>query len=167
MEFSSVGALVLLHVLFATLWFGGAAYQVLVIGRTLMQAGPAATGFALTLARRGGIGKYFAINGALTILFGAALYGQERIHEAPFVGRNLWLTLGAIVALLAFGHGLATNMPTERKWLAVCRSVQGAPTPEQGQQMAMLGAKMGRLAVQSLAMLGVAILLMLMSRVLV
>lgn len=166
MMFSGTGLLVLFHILFATLWFGGAVYQVRIIGPAFMAAGPAATGFQLALAKRGGIGKYFAITGGLAILFGAALYGQEHVYQDPFAGRNLWLTLGALMALLAYGHGVAANLPAERKWLAVCNSVKGTPTPEQGKQMQELGMKLGKLGAQSVMMLAVAILLMLMSRVL-
>lgn len=166
MEFSALGLLVLFHVLFATMWFGGAAYHVAIIGRALMAAGPASTGFQLALARRGGIGKYFAITGGLAILFGAALYGQEHIYASAFTGRNLWLTLGSIMALLTYGHGLAANLPNEKKWIKLCNSIQGTPTPEQGKQLQALDEKLGRLANQSTAMLAITLLLMLMSRVL-
>ncbi|MEA3202417.1 MAG: hypothetical protein QOI63_83 [Thermoplasmata archaeon] len=167
MEFVGAGLLVLLHVLFATLWFGGAVFQVAIVGRTLMAAGPQAMGFVLALARRGGIGKFFAINGGLAILFGAALYGQEKVQDAPFAGRNLWLTLGAIVAILAYLHGAFANLPLEKKWIALCNSVSGAPTPEQGKQIQEYGMRLGKNATISTAMVGVALLLMLMSRVLV
>lgn len=167
MEFVSTGPLILLHVLFASLWFGGAAYQVLVIGATLRQAGPAAAGFMKTLADRGGIGKYFAINGGLTILFGAALYGQEKVYETTFEGRGLWLTLGAVLAVLAYLHGMVVNMPTEKRWLAFMRGLKGAPTKEQQAQLMEFGMKLGKAGFVSLVMIAIAMLLMLLSRVFV
>ena len=169
MEFVADGLLVLFHVLFATLWFGGAAYQVLIIGRALMAAGPQATGFMLALAKRGGIGKYFALNGALTIVFGAILFGRETSRGGlePMEGRGLWLSLGATVAVLAYLHGLMVNMPTEKKWLALCNGIQGAPTPTQGKQMGEFGQKLGKAGAHSAIMVGVALLLMLMGRVFV
>ncbi len=166
MDFQFTGLLVLLHVLFASAWFGGAAYQARVIGPALMAAGPSGMGFVLTLARRRGIGWFFALAGAMTILFGGWLYGKEQVYSAAFEGRNLWLTLGALLALGAYGHGLAVNMPTEKKWLAVCNSVKGTPTPEQGKLIAEYGAKLGKASIMGAAMVGVAMLLMLMSRVL-
>jgi hypothetical protein len=167
MAFVETGPLILLHVLFASLWFGGAAYQVLVVGPTLRQAGPAAAGFMKTLADRGGIGKYFAINGALTILFGAALYGQEKIYDITFEGRGLWITLGALVAVGAYLHGLVVNMPTERRWLAFMRGLKGPPTKDQQAQLMDFGMKLGKAGVLSFVMIAVAMLLMLMSRMFV
>lgn len=167
MEFVGAGLLVLFHVLFASLWFGGAIYQVTVIGRTLMAAGPAAGGFVMTLARRGGIGKYFAINGGLTLLFGALLYGQEKVHESAFSGRGLWLTLGALVAVAAYVHGAAVNMPVERRWIRFVNGLKGPPTKEQAEQLQAFGMRLGKNGAASAAMLAVAMLLMLLSRVFV
>lgn len=170
MAFAGGGSLLVAgHILFASLWFGGAMYQVSVIGRTLRAAGPAGGGFVLTLARLGGIGRYFAITGGLAILLGAARYGQ-RMSEGSietFSGSGLWLTLGAAVAVLAYLHGMVVNMPLERKWIAFCRGIQGHPTKEQGQQMMEYGQRLGKAGALSALMIAVAMLLMLMGRVLV
>lgn len=167
MEFVATGPLVLLHVLFASLWFGGAAYQVIMIGGTLRQAGPAAAGFMKTLADRGGIGKYFAITGGLAILFGALLYGQEKIYDITFEGRGLWITLGAVMAVLAYLHGMIVQTPTEKRWLAFMRDVKGPPTKEQQAQLMEFGMKLGKAGGISFVMIAISMLLMLMSRVLV
>lgn len=170
MAFAGAGSLLVAgHILFASLWFGGAVYQVSVIGRTLMQAGPAAGGFLMTLARRGGIGKYFAITGGLAILLGGARYGQ-RMGDGTletFSGSGLWITLGAIVAVLAYLHGLVVNMPTERKWIAFATGIKGAPTKEQGEQMQAFGMRLGKNGALSAMMIGVAMVLMLLGRVFV
>ena len=168
MTFSVTGLLVLFHVLFASLWFGGAAYQVRIIGGTLRAAGPQAGGFMAVLARRKGIGWYFALTGALAILFGGALYGKEMSDGAiagAFSGRGLWLTLGAIMAILAYLHGLAFSLPTERKWMHFSNSIKGAPTKEQGEQLMQYGMKLGKSGAISTLMVGLAMLLMLLSRV--
>ena len=169
MAFEPYGLLVLGHVLFASLWFGAGVYQVAVIGKGLRAAGPAGGGFVVALMRNGGIGRFFAVSGVLTILFGAALYGQLMADDAieTFSGRGLWLTLGALVAVLAFLHGLFANMPTERKLIALCRSIEGHPTKEQGAQLQAYGMKLGKLGVAGVAMVGTAMLLMLLSRVFV
>jgi uncharacterized membrane protein len=166
MDFSGNGLLVLFHVLFASLWFGGAVYQVRIIGGTLMAAGPQASGFLVALAKRRGIGWYFALTGALTLLFGALLYGQEKVHESAFSGRGLWLTLGALVAVLAYLHGAAINLPLERRWMRFTNDLKGPPTKEQAQQLQDFGMRLGKNGAASAAMVGVAMLLMLMSRVL-
>lgn len=169
MEFSGYGLLVLFHVLFASLWFGGGVFQVAVIGRGLMAAGPAGGGFIVALMKNGGIGRFFAISGILTILFGGALYGQLMSDEAieTFSGRGLWLTLGAILAVLAFVHGLTINMPTERKLIALCKQINGPPTKEQGAQLQGYGQKLGKAGKHGVAMVATAMLLMLLSRVFV
>lgn len=169
MGFEATGLLRLGHILFASLWFGGAAYQVLVVGATLRQAGPAASGFMQTLAARGGIGKYFAITGGLAILFGAGIYGVRMSEGAyeTFSGPGLWLTLGAIVAVGAYLHGLIVNMPTERRWLAFMRGLKGPPTKGQQAQLMEFGMKLGKAGVLSFVMIAFSMLLMLLSRVFV
>lgn len=158
----------LLHILFASLWFGGGVYQVAVIGRGLMAAGPAAGGFVGALMRNGGIGRFFAINGILTIVFGGAIYGDLSANDASFdafSGRGLWITLGAIVAVLALLHGITVNMPNERKLMALVKSMKGPPSKEQAVQMQALGQKLGKAGAIGVMMVGLAMLLMLLSRV--
>jgi hypothetical protein len=169
MGFEAYGLLLLGHVLFASLWFGAGVYQVLVIGRGLRLAGPAAGGFIVTLMKNGGIGRFFAISGILTILFGGAMHGRLMSDGSieAFSGRGLWITLGAIVAVLAFIHGLAVNMPTERKLIALCKTINGPPTKEQAAQLQGYGQKLGKAGVVGVAMVSLAMLLMLLSRVFV
>jgi hypothetical protein len=167
MAFEAYGLLVLGHVLFASLWFGAGVYQVLVIGRGFRLAGPAGGGFIVTLMKNGGIGRFFAISGILTILFGGALYGKLMSDDAieTFAGRGLWLTLGAIVAVLAFIHGLTVNMPTERKLIALCKEINGPPTKEQAAQLQAFGQKLGKAGMHGVTLVSLAMLLMLLSRV--
>jgi hypothetical protein len=167
MAFDWTGLLRLGHILFASLWFGGAAYQVMVIGATLRQAGPAAGGFMQTLAARGGIGRYFAATGGLAILFGGAIYGvrMSRDEMQTFEGMGLWLTLGAVLAVVAYVHGMLVNMPTERKWLAFMRGLKGPPTKDQQAQLADFGMRLGKAGAVSFLMIAAAMLLMLLSRV--
>jgi hypothetical protein len=170
MAFSGTGLLVLFHVWFAALWFGAGMYQVAVIGRGLMAAGPAGGGFVVALMKKGGIGRFFAISGLLAIIFGGILYGQEMGNGAisgPFEGRGLWLTLGAIFAVLALLHGIFVNMPTERKLIALCKGINGPPTKEQAGRLQELGMKLGKNGVHAVIMVGLAMLLMLLSRVFV
>lgn len=156
----------MLHILFASLWFGAGVYQVAVIGRGLMAAGPAAGGFVAALMRNGGIGRFFAINGVLTILLGGAIYGDLMSADQieTFSGRGLFLTLGAIVAVLALLHGVAVNMPTERRLITLVRSIDGHPSKDQAAQMGALGQRLGKAGFVGVAMVATAMLLMLLSR---
>ena len=167
--FEATGLLVLFHVLFASLWFGGGVFQVSQVGRALMKAGPAGGGFVVALMKNGGIGRFFAITGGLTILFGGALYGKEMSDNAieAFSGRGLWITLGAIVAVLAYLHGMAINLPTERKLMTLVKGLKGPPSAKDAEAMQALGMKLGKAGGQGVAMVGVAMLLMLLSRVFV
>lgn len=170
MDFSLVGLLVFFHVLFASLWFGAGVYQVSMIGPGLRAAGPAGGGFVVALMKRGGIGRFFAFSGLLAILFGGFLYGQEMNDGSipgAFEGRGLWLTLGAILAVLALLHGIAVNMPNERKLIALCKQVNGPPTKEQAAQLQDLGMKLGKYGAHAVLMVGGAMVLMLLSRVFV
>jgi hypothetical protein len=168
MAFDLTGLFVLLHVWFGALWFGAGVYQVAIVGRGLMTAGPAAGGFVAALMRNGGIGRFFAINGVLAIVFGGILYGREHISDAPFdAARNLWITLGAIVAVLALLHGVIVNMPNEKRLMALVKELNGPPTKEQAARMQELGQKLGKNGVHSVILVALAMLLMLLSRVLV
>lgn len=154
-----------LHVLFAVLWVGGGLFQIAVIGPALMAAGPKGGGFIVALMRRGGMGRYFAISGLLTILFGGWYYGGHvRMAGGAFdvASGYIYITLGSFVALLAFLHGAFASMPAERKLIALCRDLKGEPTAEQASQMQALGMKLGRNGVISGMMIGIALLLMLM-----
>jgi uncharacterized membrane protein len=166
-EFSSYYLVVLLHVTFATLWVGANVFQALVIGPAMKAAGPAGGGFLVALARRGGIGKYMATVATLAVLFGAGAYFQGDYHEHAFEldGGYVWVTLGAILALLAYLHGWSVNFPTERRWMAFLATLKGPPTPEQQQQLQAFGMKLGKNGAVSMMILFVAMLLMLMHQV--
>ena len=161
MAVTTLNLLVVLHVIGAVLWAGGALFQLLVVGPALRGAGPAAGGFLQALARRGGFGPYFGIAGTVTVLTGGALYGMEDLHTAMGSGRGLWLTIGAGVAVLAYLHGLFAVMPSERRLLAQLKGMQGPPTPEQGAALAAQAAKLGRLSAVSVAMVALALVAML------
>lgn len=169
MEFVGHGLLVLFHVLFASLWFGGVLFMVVMVGPAMAQAGPAGGGFIMTVMRRGGMGKYFITTGGLTLAFGAILYGKMMMDNSieTFSGRGLWLTLGSIMAVATYAHGLSSNVPVEKQLIKLVGSIKGTPTAEQGKQMGELGAKMGKAGVTAAIMLGTAMLLMLLNRVFV
>jgi uncharacterized membrane protein len=150
-----------LHVAGAVLWAGGALFQAAIVGPALARAGPAAGGFLQAVARRGGFGPYFGAVATLTVLTGGALYGMEDLHTAMGSGRGLWLTIGAVVAVLAYLHGLFAVMPNERRLVATLKGMQGPPTAEQGAALAAQGAKVGKLSMVSTALVAAALLAML------
>ncbi len=90
---------------------------------------------------------------------------QDGSITGAFEGRGLWLTLGAILAVLALVHGITMNMPNERKLIALCKQINGPPTKDQAAQMQALGMKLGKYGRHGVMMVGGAMLLMLLSRV--
>ena len=165
MEFVAEGVWVFLHILFAAIWFGGGLFQILIVGPALKQSGPQGAGFLATVMKRGGIGRYFGIAGVLTIVFGAIAYVTLDYQDLGMEGVGLWVNLGAAVAVLTLLHGIAVNMPAERKIMTLMAELKGPPTPAQAQQLQALGMRMGKNGLVSMVMLATAMVLMLMSNV--
>ena len=165
MEFTLHSFALIVHVLAASLWFGGGVFQVLMVGSALMRAGPAALGFMQAVAKKGGFAPFFAISGIMAVVSGGYLYYDDEVGQAAFKGSNLWLTVGAIVAVLALLEGLFLLRPLNGKWVAAVNSIKGAPTAEQGKTIAELGARIGKTGARSVAMISLTMLCMLLWRV--
>ena len=155
------------HVLAATLWVGGAVLMAFVLGPSLRIAGPAAGPFMMTVLRRGGLSPYFLSLGGVTILAGGYVYGDFGYGEDPFgSGSNAVITIGAIVALVAYIHGLAILMPNERKMKKLVRSMSpGAPpTAAQAAEMQQRAKKQGMQSALSALLLVFALIMMVLVR---
>jgi hypothetical protein len=90
---------------------------------------------------------------------------HSKAITGAFEGRGLWITLGAILALLAYLYGLVHSLPLERKWMRYSNAITGAPTKAQGEELMGFGKKLGISGVISTALLGLAMVAMLLSRV--
>jgi hypothetical protein len=155
---------IVLHVVLATAWFGGALFLAAVVGPALQKAGPQAGGFLIAVARRGGFSRYFLIIAGITILLGASLYYREGIQAAPFAGQDLWVTLGAILAIVAFLDGLFIIRPVDEKLSKLLLSLKGPPSAEQATQLQTLGKKIGMMSAGSTLMVLLALVFMVIRR---
>ncbi|MCA1820044.1 MAG: hypothetical protein LC620_08375, partial [Halobacteriales archaeon] len=106
--------------------------------------------------------------GSVSILAGAMLYGKEEIYKDPWSmdagNGNLWLTIAAILAVLAYLEGLFAIRPLDRKLGVILRGLKGPPNAEQGAAIAALGARIGKMSAVSTAMVALALVGMVLRR---
>jgi hypothetical protein len=146
---------------------GAAFFVAFILGPNLKAAGPAAGGFMSVVLRRGGFGNFFVILGALTLLTGAYVYYGLGYTSGPFdTPQGTLLTLGAGVAILNYGHSLATLVPNETKMKKLVNELppNQPPTPEFGAKFGELAAYQGKHAAVSGAALLLAVILMAIGR---
>lgn len=155
------GVLRFVHVVAAAAWFGGSLLAATRLVPVMRAAGPAGGPFVLTLVRKGGMSPFFATAGLVTVLAGLYVYVAGGWMEAPFADASRgMLTVGVALGLLAFGHAMATSLPTERRMRAIVSGVEGQPSSEQVQKLAALGAKNGRNATIVAVLVGLTFVLM-------
>ena len=153
-----------LHIMAAVAW-GGAVYLFVVY----VQPSAAAIAPAGAPLIRHLLGPRRMVEGILTlagitIVAGAFLYWHDWRAAGSFgdwVGSSygLWLTIGAIAAILAAAIGATVTRPNVRRMLALGDQVArggGTPTPEQGREMAAIQARLKAAGRTSLALLAVA-----------
>jgi len=152
-----------LHVISAALWAGGAFFAAFVLGPHLAAAGPAAGAFMSVVVRRGGFTWFFAAFGLLTIVTGGYVYSEYGYASDPFgsVSRAS-VTVGAILALLAFLHGAAAMGPGQArmKKFVLTLPAGGPPTAAQTAELQRMGKKQGRAAAVSAGLIVLALLTM-------
>ena len=146
MEYAS---LVLIHVLFAILWAGGAIAVGLFVLPSVAEAGPAGGAvMAGMLKRRFPI--VMTVSGALVVLSGIRLFTLQPLNGAWFgTAHGITLTLGAIAGLGAFVVGIFVQKPTAERMGALAGQIAAAgkpPTPEQAAELNALRAKLGKTA---------------------
>lgn len=152
-----------LHVIFATLRTGGVLLMTFFIGPTLAAAGPAGGPFMAALLRRGGTSPYFLTVGLGTILTGGYIYHRLGYTSAPFAtGASVAVTIGAILALGAIGHGAAVLGPNLKKMKAVLQSIPpGVPAPpEVAAKLQALGGEARQHTLIGAVLIGLALLAM-------
>jgi len=158
-----------LHIVAAVLWFGGAAFMAFVLGPSMAKAGPAAGPFMAVVLRRGGFSPFFMTTGAITLLAGGYAYGKMDLTGGPFgTTQATLLTVGAIIAVLVYLDGLFMLMPNERrmKRLVLSMPAKGPPPAETLASLQKMGEKQGKTSALSTAVLGIALLCMVLARVL-
>lgn len=143
-----------IHVLLAIAWGGAVFMLVFFLQPTAKAVGPAAGPFMRELLSTRRLVDWILRIAGATVVAGGFLYW----HDMQAVGGlgdfldsafGLWLTIGAISALVAIGIGAAATKPTLKRQLAVAGQIAQAgdqPPPELVQQLAALQAKGRRLA---------------------
>lgn len=138
-----------IHILLAIAWGGSVFLLVFFLQPTAKAVGPAAGPFMREL-----LGVRRLTDWILRIAWGAVIAGGFMYwHDldqfpslADFLSSafGLWITLGAIAALIAIGIGMVATAPTLKRMLAVGGQVAqagDAPQPELVQELGALQAK--------------------------
>ena len=158
-----------IHVIAAGIWMGGAFLMAFILGPSLRAAGPAAGPFMMTVIRRGGLSPFFMSVGGVTIVVGLYLYGEYGYGSAPFGDAVASLiTVGALIALIAYIHGLFVMMPNERKIKRLVRSMKpGPPSADEAAQFQAYGMKQGKNSALAALLITLTFVLMTASRLFV
>lgn len=150
------------HVVAVMMWTGGSMFAISMVLPSVNAAGASGRGFMMTVIRRGGFGKYFGPVGGLSILSGLVLYWGRGYDAGPFANPAAsMVTIGAILAILAYAEGLAVNMPTERKLKAlVTQMAPQGPTPEQAARLEALASKIRKASLRGTGLIVLAFVAM-------
>jgi hypothetical protein len=155
----AAGILLLLYTAAASLWLGAGLNQLVVMGATLVAAGPDAAPFVRALARRRGSGLFFAAIAFVTTILGVLAYFASGALTAPATAPNVALGLAVLATLAALARGATANRVAEARVLEA--ALHGTP-----QEMAELAAKAHRVNKTTIGVLAVAALALLVSRAL-
>lgn len=129
-----------LHVIAAVVWAGGAFSMAWFVSPAARKAGPAAGPFMGALAS-GTMRRVMTYASAFTIVIGLVLWAQV-VEGAPTGTQGLLLSVGAVAGFVALGVGHGLQGPTAKRLARLQMGIDGAPTPEQGKEMAELSGKL-------------------------
>lgn len=138
----------ILHVGSAMTWFGGAIIGGFFLQPTAHALGQAGQPFMDHLMKRRGMGIFFPIVAALTILSGAALYWRDSSGlQAAWITSpsGLAYTIGGLAALIVLLGGLVLIGPSIAEQTAVqaeLASGDGVPTEDQRRRLARAEGRM-------------------------
>jgi hypothetical protein len=132
----------IVHVVSAMLWFGGAIIGSFFLQPTANALGTAGQPFMDHMMKRRGMGIFFPIVAALTVLAGGVLYWRDSggLRAAWITSpTGLAFTVGGLAAIAAFVGGLILIGPSIAEQAAVQGELAangGAPTAEQARRLA-------------------------------
>lgn len=138
----------IVHVGSAIMWFGGAIIGGFFLQPTAKALGPASQPFMDYLMKRRGMGIFFPIVAALTILAGAVLYWHDSGGlQAAWITSptGLAYTIGGLAALVAFVGGLVLIGPSIAEQAAVQAELaagDGVPSADQRRRLARADGRM-------------------------
>jgi hypothetical protein len=105
-----------IHLISASIWFGSIVFSTLVLVPTVRSAGEPGRGFMGALQARGGIARFIGPVAGITLLSGAVVYWRAGYLQAPFeTTSSTLLTLGALLATVAWFYGMVANVALQRK----------------------------------------------------
>lgn len=131
---TAAGALIvtvlrLLHIVAGLIWVGAAIVMTCYIEPTLERAGASGRPFLRQLYGGSRFPRLIPLSALITTVAGLLLYGLMSYHEAMSSSMGLVLTLGALVGLLAFGHGAATVWRSAGRFAAMAASENADDAP--------------------------------------
>ena len=155
-----------IHIFAAVTWVGGGIFLVSVLTPTVQAAGPDGGRFMLRMAGYGRLGRMLMVSSITTVLAGALLFWSTSGGLNPAwltTPQGIFLTIGAIIGIVAMLHGAFATGPIVRKLGVVANDIlarQGPPPPELMQEAQALGAKLGSGAAVSVTMAALALFFM-------
>jgi uncharacterized membrane protein len=153
----------LIHIVAAVVWVGGGIFFLAVVAPAAQAAGPEGGKFMQMVARQGRLGKLMAAVSGLTFLSGLILYPLLSYHNRLGTLGGWLLTIGAVIGLLGFVHGMLVTGKAGNQMTAMVRAMdarQGPPDPDTMKQLQALGAKQAQAAVHSVILTSLALLFM-------
>jgi hypothetical protein len=153
-----------IHILAAIAWGGAVFMTVFFLQPTAKAIGPAAGPFMRELLATRRLIDWVVGLAWTTIIAGGFLYWHDLdlvdgIGDFLDSAFGLWLTIGAIAALVAVGIGMAATRPTIKRSLAVGAQIAqagDAPPPELVKELGALQARARTLAMWNLAFITIA-----------
>lgn len=153
-----------LHIVLAIAWGGTVFLLVFFLQPTAKAIGPAAGPFMRELLGTRKLVDWVLRLAGVTIVAGGFLYWHDLQlfgELGDFLGSafGLWLTIGAVSALVAFGIGISATKPTIERMLAVGGRIAqagDAPPPELMQELAALQTRGRTLAKWNLTFVTIA-----------
>ena len=158
----------LIHVTAGVWWAGSVFLFVVFVQPSAKAIAPAGTPLMMELVGKRKMPTRLLELAGVTILAGLVLYWIDW-HDAASLGafakqgRGLGITLGALSGITAFLIGLFATRPTADRFMALAGEVAasgGPPSPEVGQQLQRLQAKLTTLAKVNLAFVTIAVICM-------
>lgn len=140
----------LIHILGGVFWAGVSMFLVAFLGPSAAATAPESGRLMQHLMVRTRYNTAMGIAASGTFLSGIALFyfSSGRFNGAWFgTPTGIALTIGAVLGVLTYLHGVTTIVPTNGKIVALAKEIMGAggpPSEEQKAEMGRLQAAVGR-----------------------
>ena len=151
--------LLVLHVGAVVSWMGGAILFTNIIMPSLSKMSPSSRSEFIQSALPRYIG-FSAVSAIVAIIAGVSLYGyvtQAAPSLAPSIAGSPYVQTGAIIGLIVLIIALGVMVPSGRKFLALTKQ---SPDPQTQPKIASLQKRMGIAGRLGVALLGIALILM-------